>query len=93
MRIRMDLYKWAYKLSPLVPSELVADCFELAREIRTLDMRASPYDLADLGYPPVRVETVEGRHEYVQAQRSFAERAAPLRTRLIAECDRRVDGD
>ena len=30
----MDLYKWAYKLSPLVPSELVADCFELAREIR-----------------------------------------------------------
>lgn len=47
----MDLYKWAYKLSPLVPSELVADCFALAREIRTLDMRASPYDLADPGVP------------------------------------------
>ncbi|MEH1014526.1 3-methyladenine DNA glycosylase [Micromonospora sp. CPCC 206060] len=84
LHANMDLYKWAYKLSPLVPSELVADCFELAREIRTLDMRASPYDLAALGYPPVRIETVEGRAEYVAAQRTFAERAAPLRARLIA---------
>ena len=83
----MDLYKWAYKLSPLVPSEVVADCFELAREIRTVDMRASPYDLTDLGYSPIRVETIEGRQEYVLAQRSFAERAAPLRSRLITECE------
>lgn len=92
LHANMDLYKWAYKLSPLVRAELVADCFELAREIRTLDMRASPYDLSALGYPPVRIETVEGRHEYVQAQRSFAERAAPLRARLIAECDRLLSG-
>ncbi|MEU4368671.1 3-methyladenine DNA glycosylase [Micromonospora chersina] len=88
LHANMDLYKWACKLSPLVASELVADCFELAKEIRTLDMRASPYDLSELGYPPLRVETVEGRHEYVRAQRSFADRAAPLRARLIAECDR-----
>ncbi len=88
LHANMDLYKWAYKLAPLVPSELVADCFELAREIRILDMRASPYDLRDLGYSPVRVETIEGRYEYVLAQRSFAERATPLRARLIAECDR-----
>ncbi|SBT53042.1 3-methyladenine DNA glycosylase [Micromonospora auratinigra] len=88
LHANMDLYKWAYKLSPLVPSELVADCFALAREIRTLDMRASPYDLAELGHPPVRVETPAGRAEYAQAQRSFAERAAPLRARLIAGCDR-----
>ncbi|MFG2166736.1 3-methyladenine DNA glycosylase [Micromonospora chersina] len=88
LHANMDLYKWACKLSPLVASELVADCFELAKEIRTLDMRASPYDLSELGYPPVKVETVEGRHEYVRAQRSFAERAAPLRAHLIAECDR-----
>jgi hypothetical protein len=46
-------------------------------------MRASPYDLADLGYEPVRVETPEGRAEYAAAQRGFAERAAPLRRRLI----------
>jgi hypothetical protein len=88
LHANMDLYKWAYKLSPLVPSELVADCFELAREIRTLDMRASPYDLTELGYSPVRVETIEGRQEYVRAQQSFAEQAAPLRERLMAVCDR-----
>ena len=41
----MDLYKWAYKLTPAVPSDLVMDCFDLARDIRELDMRASPYDL------------------------------------------------
>ncbi|GAB3172293.1 hypothetical protein FHX75_15199 [Micromonospora palomenae] len=38
----MDLYKWSYKLLPLVASELVADCLALAREIRALGMRASP---------------------------------------------------
>ena len=35
-----------------VPSELVADCFELARDIRELDMRASPYDFVDLRLDP-----------------------------------------
>jgi hypothetical protein len=84
----MDLYKHAFRLSPMVPSELVADCFELAHDIRVLDMRASPYDLEDLGYSPVRVETPEGKQEYVAAQRTFAERGAPLRARLIAEVER-----
>ncbi|NBE81834.1 3-methyladenine DNA glycosylase [Micromonospora rubida] len=84
LHANMDLYKWAYKLSPLICSELVADGFALAREIRALDMRASPYDLAALGYPPVRVETPEGRAEYAAAQRGFAERAAVLRARLLA---------
>lgn len=91
LHANMDLYKWAYKLSPLVASELVADAFELAREIRTLDMRASPYDLTALGYEPIKVETAEGRSEYARAQREFAERAAPLRARLIAALDR-LDG-
>ncbi|MFP5310789.1 MAG: 3-methyladenine DNA glycosylase [Actinomycetes bacterium] len=84
----MDLYKHAFRLSPMVPSELVADCFALARDIRVLDMRASPYDLSGLGYSPVRVETPEGKQEYVSAQRRFAERGAPLRARLVAECER-----
>nr|WP_190249589.1 3-methyladenine DNA glycosylase [Dactylosporangium sucinum] len=88
LHANMDLYKHAYKLAPLVPAELIADCFELARDIRTLDMRASPYDLAALGYEPVRIETPEGRVRYVEAQRAFAERAAPLRARLLAECER-----
>ena len=72
----MDLYKHAFRLSPLVPSELVADAFALAWDIRVLDMRASPYDFTDLGFDPVRIETAEGKSEYVAAQRAFAERAA-----------------
>ncbi|MEU5260994.1 3-methyladenine DNA glycosylase [Amycolatopsis sp. NPDC021455] len=90
LHANMDLFKWAYKLGPFVPAELVADCFELAVEIRTLDMRASPYDLAGLGYPPVRIETAPGRAEYARAQAGFARRANPLRHRLIAHCHRLV---
>jgi hypothetical protein len=88
----MDLYKHAYRLTPMVCSDLVADCFELAREIRVLDMRASPYDLSELGYSPVRIETAAGRAEYVAAQRRFAERGTPLRRRLTEECTRLLAG-
>ena len=83
----MDLYKWAYKLTPATSGELLGDCFALAAEVRELDMRASPYDLAAFGYPPVPIETPAGRAAYVRAQAAFAERAAPLRDRLIAVCD------
>lgn len=83
----MDLYKWAYKLDPFVPSELIADCFALAVEIREMDMRASPYDLAELGYAPIAVETPAGRAEYAAMQAGFARRGAPLRSRLIDVCD------
>lgn len=83
LHTNMDLYKHAYRLAPLVGSELVADCFALSREIRELDMRASPYDLSDLGYEPVRIESDEGRATYVAAQREFAMRAAALRERLL----------
>jgi hypothetical protein len=79
----MDLYKWAMKLSPAVPSRLVMDCFDLAREIRELDMRASPYDLSALGYVPVAIETPQGRAEYAAAQRDFATRGQGLRERLL----------
>lgn len=80
----MDLYKWAYKLSPAVPSGLVMDCFDLARDIRELDMRASPYDLTELGYTPVPIETPQGKSEYAAAQRGFAARGQALRDRLLA---------
>jgi hypothetical protein len=83
----MDLYKWAYKLSPATPGELLADCFELAVEVRELDMRASPYDLRDHGYPPVPVETAAGKAAYAAAQRAFADRGAVLRAQLIETCD------
>ncbi|USQ75566.1 3-methyladenine DNA glycosylase [Ornithinimicrobium cryptoxanthini] len=79
----MDVYKWCFKLSPLVPSDLTLDAFRLAREIRELDMRAAPYDLTELGYEPVRIETPEGRAEYAAAQRRFSERSNDLRRRLL----------
>ena len=88
LHANMDLYKWAFKLAPFTPSELTADCFALARDIREVDMRASPYDLARLGCAPIRIETAEGRSEYERHQRDFAERSQPLRARLAALCER-----
>ena len=88
LHANMDLYKWAFKLAPFSPAELVADCFALARDIREVDMRASPYDLCALGYAPLAIETPAGRAAYEAHQRAFAERSQPLRVQLIALCDR-----
>lgn len=82
----MDLYKWAFKLGPLIESSLLLDCFELATEARVLDMRASPYDLRDFGFTPITVETADGRREYATAQEALSVRAAPLRERLLGAC-------
>lgn len=84
----MDLYKWCAKLGPLVNSDLLADCLELAAAARELDMAASPYDLRDFGYAPIAVETAAGRAEYVRHQQALAKRAAPLRQNLLRECER-----
>ena len=86
----MDVYKWAIKLGPLVPSELMLDAFELACDIRLLDMEAAPYDLAGFGVRPVKIETTEGKAEYVARQRAFAERGNALRARIL-EAWRGVD--
>ena len=80
----MDLYRAAFSLSPWTAAELVADCFALARRVRELDMRASPYDLRSLGYEPVAVETPAGRAQYAAAQRDVAAEAAPLRAAVLA---------
>jgi hypothetical protein len=80
----MDLYKWAAKYAALIGSDLVADCFELARDARRLDMEAAPYDLLPLGYRPITVETADGRADYVRRQREIVDRAQPLRERLCA---------
>ena len=82
----MDCYKWALKLGPLVPGDLLLDCFELAREIRVTDMQASPYDVSPYGLAPIRIETPEGKHEYVRLQRDYAERSNALRGRLVEVC-------
>jgi hypothetical protein len=83
----MDLYKWCYKLGPLVASELLFDCLELAAHARELDMRASPYDLRDYGFEPIPIETPAGRAAYVRAQQDIATRAAPLRALIADRCE------
>ncbi|WP_434617192.1 3-methyladenine DNA glycosylase [Arthrobacter sp. A5] len=83
LHANMDLYKWAYKLVPGLSSELLMDCFELSWQIRAMDMKASPYDLSDWGYPPIAIETPAGKSEYVAQQRHFSTRSAQLRTRLL----------
>jgi hypothetical protein len=88
LHANMDLYKWAFKLAPFTPGELIADCFELARDVREIDMRASPYDLRALGFEPIPIETPFGRADYERHQRAFAARGEPLRARLIALCER-----
>ncbi len=83
----MDLYKWSYKLSPLIDSELLLDCLQLAAAAREIDMRASPYDLRDYGCIPIAVEDAAGRAEYVRCQKAIAACAAPLRAALLDRCD------
>lgn len=87
LHANMDLYKWAYKLLPALPSGLVMDCFELSWRIRVMDMQASPYDLEEWGYPPIPIETAQGKASYVEHQRAFAAEAAALRTRLASALD------
>ncbi|KGN31822.1 3-methyladenine DNA glycosylase [Knoellia sinensis KCTC 19936] len=83
----MDVYKWATKLTPLIPSELTMDCFDLAMEIRLLDMEASPYDLSGYGVEPVRIETAAGKTAYMERQRAFSERSNVLRHRILGVLD------
>ncbi|MEJ5914935.1 3-methyladenine DNA glycosylase [Pseudokineococcus sp. 1T1Z-3] len=83
----MDLYRSASLLVPLAPSSLVLAAFRLARDIRELDMRASPYDLSAYGREPVRVETAAGRAQYVSEQKAFAERGQELREALLPLLD------
>lgn len=82
LHANMDLYKYAMWFSPYVCSDLIADCFELARSARTLDMQASPYDVSQFGLEPIRVETPEGRLEYARLQRELMLAASPLREQL-----------
>ncbi|WP_116112926.1 3-methyladenine DNA glycosylase [Austwickia chelonae] len=84
----MDLYHWAARLSPAVPSELLMDCLEMALRARQLDMQASPYDVTGFGLEAIPVETAAGRSTYVARQREIAEEASMLRSRLITTCER-----
>ncbi len=82
LHANMDLYKWSYKLSPWVPGSLLLDCFHLACKARVLDMKAGPYDLREIGYEPVCIETAEGRKEYRKQQTIIWQESIPLRSAL-----------
>lgn len=88
LHTNMDLYKWSYKFFPFVSTGLLWSTFLLARDIRRLDMQASPYDLSAFGLNPVKIETARGQEEYVLQQQSFFERAQPLRRQLLDELNR-----
>ena len=79
----MDVYKWAMKLGALIPGDLLLDAFDLAMEIRYLDMQASPYDVSGFGLEAVSIETPEGKSEYARRQRGFADRGNVLRVRVL----------
>lgn len=86
----MDVYKWAAKLGPIIPGEVLLDAFVLARDIREVDMRASPYDVSAYRgangevLSAVPIETIAGKRQYAQLQRGFAERGNALRHRVLA---------
>ena len=90
LHANMDLYKHAYRLADAVGSDLIADAFELAWDVRILDMRAAPYDMTGMiidpygvEWTPIKIETAEGKREYAELQRQFAERSTPIRRALI----------
>lgn len=84
LHANMDLYRWTMKLVPAIPSSLVLDAFALAREIRVVDMRASPYDVTSFDLDPIEVETADGKREYAELQAAFARRGGDLRARIVA---------
>lgn len=83
LHANMDLYKWAYKFQPWLPSALMVDTFLLAVEIREVDMRASPYDVTRYDLAPIRIETPEGRQEFQELQQALSGKAQVLRARLL----------
>ncbi|MBA4186470.1 MAG: 3-methyladenine DNA glycosylase [Planctomycetaceae bacterium] len=83
LHVNMDLYRFAYKIAPFCPSDLLADAFDVAMEAREIDMRASPYDLSSYGFTPIKIETLQGRTEYADLQRLVYQRGQPVRDRLL----------
>ncbi len=83
LHTNMDLYKWAFKMYPWIGSKVIRKAFMLALETRKTDMKASPYDLRRQGLEPIKIETEEGRMEYVKLQKEIYQRSVPIREELI----------
>ena len=84
----MDLYKWAYKSSPWISSDLLRETLFFAIAAREVDMRASPYDLSDYGYEAIAIETADGRRDYERAQLELYQRGVGLRGNLMSALEK-----
>ena len=87
LHANMDLYKIAMRWVPVLGSLFARQCFRLARDIRTVDMQSAPYDLAELGVQPIKIETQEGRQVFAQKQKAFSDRAQVLRAKMINQLE------
>jgi len=83
IHVTMDLYRFAFKIAPWCSSEIIREAFLLAADARTIDMRASPYDLRGYYLDPILIETCAGREEYIEHQRRLAQLSAPIREKLL----------
>jgi hypothetical protein len=91
VHVHMDMFKWSFKIFPFISSELLTDTLSLSLQARSLDMRASPYDLkacSNLGAmfnpEPILVETPSGRRDYQKYQMELYAKSKPIREKLIS---------
>ncbi len=86
----MDLYKWAYKSSPWISSDILRKALFFAIEAREIDMRASPYDLSSFGYKAIPIEIPDGRREYERVQLGLYKKGLILRQDLIKALEKNL---
>lgn len=91
LHTNMDLYKWAFKLYPWISSEILREAFFNAVETRKVDMQASPYDVTEIGLPPIKIETEAGRKTYLNEQTKIFERSIPIRKKIITQYEKAID--
>ena len=81
----LDLFRFAWKLSPFCSSGIVMDCLEMALKARRVDVAAGPYDCLEYGIDPILVETEQGKREYRNRQIQLMKEGKTVRDALIAQ--------
>lgn len=82
LHANMDLFKVAWRLGPLAPSEVLLDALQVNLDARRVDVAASPYDASAYGVAPIPIETREGRAQYRVEQLALMRKAEPVREAL-----------
>lgn len=88
VHVSMDLLRTCVQLGPLIPGELLIQCYDLALRARTIDMAASPYDCSSLGVEAIKIETAEGKARYIREQQKLTELARPIRGKILGILDK-----